>query len=117
MSIQTWSDTIRVAELQDDPAFSDDVAALTEQVEQGGTFDVVLDFRGVRYLNSSNIAKLLRLRKAIILRQRRLVIAGVGTQVWGMFLVTGLEKIFEFADSVDTALLTVQIAGGVPEEV
>lgn len=112
MSIQQWSETIRVAELQDDPAFSDDVTSLTEHVEASSSFDVVLDFRGVSYLNSSNIAKLLRLRKAVIMKNRRMVLCNVGTQVWSMFLVTGLEKVFEFADNVDTALLSVQLADG-----
>lgn len=115
VSIQTWSDTIRVAELQDDPAFTDDVVSLTEHIEASSVFDIVLDFRGVNYLNSSNIAKLLRLRKAVILKGRRLVLCNVGTQVWSMFLVTGLEKVFEFADNVDTALLGVQLAGGAVE--
>lgn len=116
MSIQTWSDTIRVAELQDDPAFTDDVVSLTEHIEASSVFDIVLDFRGVNYLNSSNIAKLLRLRKAVILKGRRLVLCNVGTQVWSMFLVTGLEKVFEFADNVDTALLGVQLAGDAVEQ-
>ena len=31
----------------------------------------------------------------------------VSTQVWGSFLVTGLDKVFEFSDSVSTALATL----------
>ena len=116
MSIQSWSETIRVAELQDDPAFSDDIVALTEQLEQQQTFDVVLDFRGVRYLNSSNITKLLRLRKTMISRHRRLVLCNVATQVWSMFVVTGLEKVFEMTDNVETALMGVQLAAVVSGE-
>jgi hypothetical protein len=30
--------------------------------------------------------------------------------LWGTFLTTGLDKVFEFSDSVTTALATVQIA-------
>ena len=40
----------------------------------------------------------------------RLVLCGAGTQVWGVFLVTGLDKIFEFSDNVSTALATLQLA-------
>jgi hypothetical protein len=29
--------------------------------------------------------------------------------VWGAFLVTGLDKVFEFVDSVPLALATLQI--------
>jgi hypothetical protein len=32
------------------------------------------------------------------------------TQVWSAFLVTGLDKVFEFADSVPTALAALQIS-------
>ena len=33
MSIERWSENIVVAELADDPAFSDDLSALIDQVE------------------------------------------------------------------------------------
>lgn len=110
MSIESWSDNILVVELQDDPTFSDDVNALLEQVEQRKDVDVVLNFGGVSYLNSSNIARLLKLRKALISHRRRLVLCGINTNVWGLFLVTGLDKVFDFADSIAMGLTSVQIA-------
>ena len=112
MSIDRWSENILVAELGDDPAFSDDLSALIDQVEGDGNSAVVLNFAGVNYVNSSNIAKLLKLRKKLINDRRRLVLCGITTNVWGLFLVTGLDKVFEFADSVSTALASVQIARG-----
>jgi hypothetical protein len=33
----------------------------------------------------------------------------MNNQVWGVFLVTGLDKVFEFADNVMLALATLQI--------
>ena len=70
----------------------------------------VLDFAAVHFINSSNIARILRMRKLMITKGRRMVICGVSTQVWGTFLVTGLDKVFEFSDSVTTALATLQIS-------
>lgn len=109
MSIENWSENIVVVELQEDPAFTDDLTSVIEQTAQRSDVDVVLDFAGVNYVNSSNIAKLLKLRKRLINNKRRLVLCGIDTNVWGLFLVTGLDKVFEFADSVATGLATVQL--------
>lgn len=111
MSIENWSDEIVVVELQDDPAFTDDVTALCEELNGRKDVDVVLNFAGINHVNSSNIAKLLKLRKKLITNKRRLVICGIETNVWGLFLVTGLDKVFEFADDVANGLATVQLNG------
>jgi len=110
MTIQNWSDDITVVELADDPQFTDELSALADALAERPTH-VVLNLGAVSYLNSSNIARLLRLRKQMITAQRRLIICGVNDQVWGVFLVTGLDKIFEFTKDVATALATVQLAG------
>ena len=109
MSVENWSENIIVVELQDDPSFSDDLTALFEQLTEQTKVDVVLNFAGVNYLNSSNIAKLLKLRKHISGNGRKLVLCGINTNVWGLFLVTGLDKVFEFAESIATGLASVQI--------
>ncbi len=110
MSIENWSENIIVAELQDDPGFTDDLSTLTDQLASRNDVDVVLNLAGVSYVNSSNIAKLLKLRKRLINNRRRLVLCGIDTNVWGLFLVTGLDKVFDFAESVATALATVQLS-------
>jgi anti-anti-sigma factor len=109
VSIERWSDNILVVELQDDPGFADDLVALIEQLDTRKDVDVVLNFAGINYLNSSNIAKLLKLRKKLITNKRRLVLCEINTNVWGLFLVTGLDKVFEFSDNVSTALTGLQI--------
>jgi anti-anti-sigma factor len=111
MAIQQWSDSITVVELGDDPQFSDEINALIESFDDSPV-DVVLNFAGVSFINSSNISKLLRLRKQVIACQRKLVLCGVNTQVWGVILVTGLDKIFELTNDMMTALATLQLGGG-----
>jgi anti-anti-sigma factor len=110
MPIEKWSDRIVIAHLAPDPHLGEDLQTVQDQAEGDGQSDIVLDFAGVKYLNSSHIARLLKLRKAIGAIGRRLVLCAVDTQVWGAFLVTGLDKIFEFADSVPTALAGLQIS-------
>ncbi len=108
MAIQNWSDNILVAELADDPQFTDDINAVMDTVESKPV-NVVLNFAGVSFINSSDVARMLRLRKAMVTAERRLILCDVNTQVWGVFLVTGLDKIFEFTDDIATALAKVQM--------
>ena len=98
-----------IVQLQDDPSFTDDLSALVDQLDSKDDVDIVLSFSAVNHLNSSNIAKLLKLRKRIVGNKRRLILCAIDTKLWGLFLVTGLDKIFEFADNVATALTSVQL--------
>ena len=110
MSIQRWSEEIILAELQDDPVFTDDLVALIEDVEKNSGLDVLLNFAQVNYLNSSNLAKLLRLRKSVsVTNGRKLILCSVNTHVWGLFLTTGLNKTFDFGDDVSLGLTALQI--------
>lgn len=110
MSIKDWSENIILVELQDDPQFSDDLNALQDLVERRRNSHVVMDFRGVSFLNSSNIAKLLKLRKVMhTTAPGKLRLCGINTGVWGVFLVTGLDKIFEFCNDVASGLASVQM--------
>ena len=113
MAIQSWSENIVVAKLQDDPSLSDDLNVLIEQFQDQANVDVVLDFANVGYLNSSNIAKLLKLRKVVNLNgQRKLVLCAINSHVWGVFLITGLDKLFEFADDIALGLASIRIRTG-----
>ena len=110
MPIENWSDNVLLVELANDPQFSDDLAALLETVEQRCDLDIVLNLQRVTFLNSSNIAKLLKLRKTqVISHQRKLKLCGISTQVWGVFLVTGLDKIFDVCDDVASGLASLQL--------
>ncbi len=114
MGIQDWSDEIVVVEAYDDPQFTDDFEALVEKLESTPS-DVVLNFSAVSFINSSNVAHLLRLRKTMLAIDRKLILCDVSSNVWGVFVVTGLDKIFEFTNDIATALATLQLAGGPAE--
>ena len=108
MALQEWSDDIVVVDLADDPLFTDDLTGLSDHLESRAC-DVVLNFAAVSFINSSNIAKLLRVRKTIHAISRRLILCGINADVWGVFLVTGLDKIFSVTHDISTALATVQM--------
>ncbi len=109
MPIQQWSDQILVVEMGDDPQFTDELNSLREQLERNPSLDAVLDMREVNHIDSSNIAKLLRVRTAVIANGRRLFLTGISTEVWGTLLVTGLDKILDVADDVASALTSLQM--------
>lgn len=109
MPIQNWSDNVLLVELADDPLFTDDMTALLETIQERDDLDVVLNLQNVTFLNSSNIAKLLKLRKVQVSNHRKLKLCAISTHVWGVFLVTGLDKIFDVYDDVATGLASLQL--------
>ena len=114
MSLNEWSESIILAETGEEPTFSEDMTslmAIVEDSEQGGREmpDMIVNLAEVDYLNSSNIAQLLRLRKRLAAAGARLRVCSVGDQVWGVILVTGLDKLFEFHDDVATAIASLQL--------
>ena len=110
MAVEQWSETVLLGELADDPQYTDDMTALIEQCTNNSQLDVVCNFANVNYLNSSNIAKLLKLRKLItITNERKLKLCGINRQVWGVFLVTGLDHIFDIVEDVSTGLASLQV--------
>ena len=109
MTNENWSEDIILAEFADDPQYTDEAAALADRLSENPA-NVVLNLGAVTFLNSSNIARLLRLRKQLINAGKKLIICGVNDQVWGVFLVTGLDKIFEMTNDVATALASMQLS-------
>ena len=111
MPLQDWSESTLIAEMNDEPLFSEDFDALMRRLESadGDTPDVIVNLLDVSRLNSSNLSQLLRLRKTLIGRDRRLRICSVGHSVWSVLLVTGLDQLFSFTDDVATSLASLQI--------
>jgi len=112
-----WSDNILLANLSDEPALSEELSLVIDQLAdppEGLPPHAVLDFRGVTYVNSSNIAQMLRVRKLLEESGRQLRICGISDEVWSVMLVTGLDKVFHFAPDTLTALAGLQLedAGG-----
>ena len=110
MPINEWSDNILIAELIDDPAFSDDTSLLIQKLEAATELpDVIVDMKGVTFISSSNIAQLLRIRKKLASDEARLRICSVDESVWSVLVLTGLEQLFSFTDDVATSLASLQI--------
>src|SRR3954467_9168852 len=107
-----WSDKIVISELSDEPALSGELSTICDRLaaeDEQRVPHVVLNFGAVTYVNSSNIAQLLRMRKRLHECHRELKICSVNDQVWSVMMVTGLDKVFRFAPDPMTALAALQL--------
>ncbi len=118
MPLKSWSDTITIAELSDEPLFSDDMDQLVNRIDEirhDGDSDVpniIIDLAQVNSVNSSNLGSLIRVRKQLEMTDRRLLICGVTDTIWSAMIATGLDRIFAFATDVTTALAEIQLGIG-----
>ncbi len=110
MAIQEWSDRIWIAQLNNEPALSEDLTQLKDRAESAHPEpSLILDLSAVTQLNSTNLSQMLRLRKYAVDHDARLVLAGPSDSVWAVFLTTGLDKVFEFTTDLATGLAGLQI--------
>lgn len=108
-----WSDDIVICDLTDEPGLSEEmqdlITKLLERADAGQIPNVVLNLSSISYLNSSNLAQLLRLRKLLIEQGGRMKLASVADPVWSIMLLTGLDKVFQFAPDKATAIASLQL--------
>ena len=114
--VSDWSDEIVVVDLADEPELSDELSHLSERIaasasEQGHVPSVVLNFGAVTYMNSSNIAQVLKLKRQLADAGRGLRLCAVKDEVWSVMMITGLDKVFTFAPDPMTALASLQLEG------
>ena len=111
MPVNQWSESILIAEMSEEPTFSEEMDSLQARLEAANGYvpDVIVDLQNVGYVNSSNIAQLLRLRKTVVAGDSRMRICGVSNETWSVLMVTGLDKVFEFTDDVSTSLASLQL--------
>lgn len=107
-----WSESIVICDLGDEPELSEEMTDLYNRLKEASpenTPNVVLNLAGVSYLNSSNIAQFLRVRRRLIESSKAMRLCSVADGVWSIMLLTGLDKVFEFASDKATAIASLQI--------
>jgi len=103
MALEIQPSGVVLVRLADDPQFTAELEALAGRMPAAPA-RIVVDLSGVRYLNSSNLARLLRLRRELIEADGKLAICGGNSQVQSVFRATGLDRIFLIASDVADAL-------------
>jgi anti-anti-sigma regulatory factor len=112
MGIKNISNDVLLVEL---PSKSTKIAnqlkALNEAVSKKGDCDVIIDFSRVEIINSANISNLLILHNMQEGSGRQLILCNVATVTKCIFVVAGLNTIFNFADNKSKAMATVEQGG------
>ena len=112
MGMKKISDDVLLVELPSkSPKIANELKAVNEAASKEGNCDIIIDFTGVEIINSSNISNLLILHNLQQGINRRLIFCNVATVTKCIFVVAGLNELFEFADDRSSALATVGQAG------
>ena len=107
MGIQDWSENTILVDLLKEPEMGEELQAVMEMVPDRGNCDVVINFSGVDIITSSSLSKLLKLRKMLSDKGHKLVLCSVSAATKGIFMVTGLDGNFEFADDKSEVLASL----------
>jgi anti-anti-sigma factor len=109
MGIQNWSEEVILVDLPTEPEMGEELVNVTSMVRDRGDCDVVIDFSQVDIVTSSSLSKMLKLRKLLTDCGHKLLFCSVAPATKGVFTVTGLDGVFEFADDKFVALASLQI--------
>lgn len=111
MGIKNLSKDALLVELPSkSPKIAMQLKAVNETVSKNGNCDVIIDFSRVEIINSANISNLLILHNMVQNSGHRLIFCNVATVTKCIFVVAGLNEVFEFVDDRPMALVTVQHA-------
>ncbi len=109
MGIQNWSENIVLVELPPEPEINEELKTVIKIVQDKSDCDVVLDFSHVDIVTSSNLSKLLRLRKLLADCGQQLILCSVAPATKGILTVTGLDGVFGLLNDKYAALATLQM--------
>jgi anti-anti-sigma factor len=104
MGIQEWYENSILVDLSEEPEMGNELITVTKMVRDRGDCDVVIDFSDVDIVTSSSLSKLLKLRKMLSDSGHKLVLCSVSSATKGIFMITGLDGNFEFADDRSVVL-------------
>ena len=80
---------------------SKELNSLAEALDKA---NMVLDFQDVSFVSSSGIGMLVTLRKKAESNKGKLVISSLNEDLYKLFKITNLDKLFEFANNEDDAI-------------
>jgi len=111
MGIQNWSENIILVDMPQEPQITDELRTVIEMVRERVDCDVVIDFSAVDIVTSSSLSAFLKLRKLLNDCGRRLVFCNMAVATKNVFMITGIDEIFEFVDDKFVALAGLQLVG------
>ena len=98
-----WSETTYVVQLADEPALSDELDELERRIADQPRH-CVLNCESLTFLNSSNLAQLVRLHKSLVRTGCRLMLCAMSDELWKTFEISGLNRLLSRSPNVPLAL-------------
>ncbi len=103
---------IRVVEFEDRKILEDVIinqigAQLGEMIDEGPEPRLVLDFKNVEHLSSAALGILITLEKQVAQRRGKLALANIQPQIYEVFRITRLNKLFNIQNTTDAAIQAV----------
>lgn len=96
--IQNSTKNVVLVDLPPEPQMRDKIKAVIKSIRKRAEYDVVMDFTSVDIVATPSISGLLGLRKLLADCGHQLILRNVAVTTKGIFTVTGLDGVFEFAD-------------------
>lgn len=81
----------------------DEVAQTISELIKNKPRNIIVDFTGVKFFSSQMLGILLDARKKIISYNGNIIISGINPQLYRVFKITNLDKIFKFYSDVKNA--------------
>ncbi|MFC1652897.1 STAS domain-containing protein [Planctomycetota bacterium] len=108
MNTIDWSEDIILVELRQKRREQDELQRIIDRVREWGDCDVIVDFSRVDVVGGTTLTRLLELRQLLQDRERTLVLCSVAPATKGVFTVTRLDEVFDFAKDRLAALAHFQ---------
>lgn len=90
----------------DEPTIQAIAEQLFSLVDQDGKRKLLLNFSNVEYMSSAALGKLINLHKKLAALKGQLAMCNVIPQIFEVFAITKLDKIFKIATDEDAAIAT-----------
>lgn len=79
-------------------------AAINEYVDHNKPKKLIVDFEGVKFFSSQALGLLIEIWRKLEKYQGKMVISGINPQLYRVFKITNLNKIFQFFDDSQSAV-------------
>jgi anti-anti-sigma factor len=110
MSTENHSGDIWTVEPRPEPNLGTELATVANTAYVTSDRDVIVDFSKVDIVTSSSLSKLLNIRKLLHDHGRRLILCGLSADCMAIFVVAGLDQVFEFAEDKSEAVEAIKYA-------
>jgi len=105
-TIVTFTDE-KILEEKDVQALQESIMSVIEQAER---ISLILDFCNVRFLSSAVLGLLIRISKKVYERDGQLKLCSINPNIYKIFKITRLTKIFDMYQDIESAVESLSIA-------